>query len=108
MSSDRTPKEVEILTRAFELLGFASGYVAREERKEEFRVAALDLATLIPGATDDSHEEVKPLRESLEKIDMLAEAGLCQMTAGGKHAYLNDIRSAVAKLGIQGGLTEHE
>jgi len=49
--SNRSDKEIEILTRAFGLLAFASGYVTKPERKEEFRKAAYDLATLIPGAT---------------------------------------------------------
>jgi hypothetical protein len=45
--------------------------------------------------------------EALEEIDRLAEAGLCQMTADGKHSFLHDIRRKVAELGIQGGLTEY-
>ena len=32
----------------------------------------------------------------LERIDRLAEAGVCQMTTGGKHAFLKDIRAAIA------------
>lgn len=52
-NTERTPEEMEILTRVFALLSFASGYVMRPERKEEFRKAAFDLAKLIPGATNE-------------------------------------------------------
>lgn len=51
--------------------------------------------------------KISSLTEALEDIDRLAEAGLCQMSSGGKHAYLSDIRSAVLVLGVQGGLTPH-
>lgn len=46
-----TEEQEKILTQVFGLLAFASGYVQNPERKEEFRKAAFDLATLIPGAT---------------------------------------------------------
>ena len=46
-----------------------------------------------------------PTTEALKEIDRLAEAGLCQTSAGGKHEFLKDIRRKVAELGIQGGLT---
>lgn len=32
----------------------------------------------------------------IERIDHLAESGLCQLTAGGKHAFLKDIRAMIA------------
>lgn len=48
------------------------------------------------------------LHEALEEIDRLAEAGLCQFKSDGKHAFLQDIRRAIAELGIQGGLTTHD
>jgi hypothetical protein len=50
-------------------------------------------------------DEDSPTTEALKEIDRLAEAGLCQMTVSGKHAFLEDIRRKVAELGIQGGLT---
>lgn len=52
----RTPEEIEILLRASGLLSFASGYVQRPERREEFRKSAFDLATLIPGATIEEEQ----------------------------------------------------
>lgn len=47
-------------------------------------------------------------REALAEVDRLAEAGLCQFTGSGKHAFLEDIRGVIAKLGIQGGLTSYK
>ena len=49
--------------------------------------------------------ETIKLRETLEEIDLLAEAGLCQFSVLGKHAFLKDIRRKIAELGIQGGVT---
>lgn len=47
--------------------------------------------------------QVRPVIEAqareaalLERIDSLAQAGICQMTGGGKHAFLKDIRAAIA------------
>lgn len=50
--------------------------------------------------------KIRRLNESIINIDLMAEAGLCQMTVGGKHAFLKDIRRIICELGIQGGLTE--
>jgi hypothetical protein len=43
---------------------------------------------------------------TLLEADRLAEAGLCQFSAGGKHAFLKAIRRRIAEAGYQGGLTE--
>jgi hypothetical protein len=48
------------------------------------------------------------ITEIFEEIDRLAEAGLCQFSSGGRGAFLQDIRNEIAKLGIQGGLTENK
>jgi hypothetical protein len=58
-------------------------------------------------ANADLYAAAPGMHKVLEEIDRLAEAGLCQMTADGKHSFLHDIRRKVAELGIQGGLTEY-
>jgi delta-aminolevulinic acid dehydratase/porphobilinogen synthase len=45
------------------------------------------------------------LKEQVEKMDILAEAGLCQFSVGGKHEFLKDIRQIAADAEIQGGIT---
>ncbi len=56
------------------------------------------------------HEKTKRRMEKyhkvLETIDKLAEAGLCQTRAEGKHEYLKDIRLACNAVHVQGGLTK--
>jgi hypothetical protein len=47
---------------------------------------------------------VVQLRNLVKRLDMFAEAGLCQTTLGGKHEYLKDIRRQIAEAGINGGL----
>jgi hypothetical protein len=42
----------------------------------------------------------------LRKVDIKAEAGLCQMSHGGTREFLKDIRRIVRDAGLQGGLTE--
>lgn len=51
----------------------------------------------------DIQVQVRPFIETqareaalLERIDSLAQSGMCQMTGGGKHAFLKDIRAAIA------------
>ena len=46
----------------------------------------------------------RELVEALEQVDAKAEAGLCQFTVGGKHAFLQDIRRQISERGINGGL----
>jgi hypothetical protein len=55
------------------------------------------------GAQLQAHNQ--EMEKALREVDRLAEAGMCQFKSDGKHAFLQDIRSACAGVGIQGGLT---
>ena len=41
-----------------------------------------------------AHNEIAGLKSAISRIAILAGAGLCQMTAGGKHEFLKDISGA--------------
>lgn len=56
---------------------------------------------------DKMQDKIDSLTVAIERMDVLAEAGLCQFTSSGKHSFLNDIRRVAAELGIQGGLTSY-
>lgn len=47
----------------------------------------------------DAEQEVERLRDIVSRMTMLAQAGLCQMSAGGKHEYLKDIFRAGNRYG---------
>jgi delta-aminolevulinic acid dehydratase/porphobilinogen synthase len=49
--------------------------------------------------------EIERLTAQVEEMDILAEAGLCQFSVGGKHEFLKDIRQIAADAEIQGGIT---
>ena len=49
-----------------------------------------------------AEQEVERLRDIVSRMTMLAQAGLCQMSAGGKHEYLKDIFRAGNRYGYDG------
>jgi hypothetical protein len=53
----------------------------------------------------EARKQLDALKEQVEKMDILAEAGLCQFSVGGKHEFLKDIRQIAADAEIQGGIT---
>ncbi len=53
---------------------------------------------------DKLAEQVVSLETALKQADKLAEAGMMQMSAGGKHEFLHDIRRCVAMRGLNGGI----
>lgn len=55
-------------------------------------------------AAETAGEKIIGLTHALEKADKLAEAGMMQMSAGGKHEFLHDIRRGVAMQGLNGGI----
>lgn len=85
-----------------------------EPTKEECRLASefFHASTVTAEVVLDSYvrcrnRQLTDALRALLEIDRLAEAGLCQFSSGGKHAFLRDIRKEVEKLGLQGGLTRH-
>lgn len=55
---------------------------------------ALPASTVVVSALDAS-QVIGAVVELLEKIDLKAEAGLCQMTHGGTREFLKDIRALI-------------
>lgn len=47
----------------------------------------------------EDQKEIERLRDIVSRMTMLAQAGLCQMSAGGKHEYLKDIFRAGNRYG---------
>lgn len=47
----------------------------------------------------DQEKEIERLRDIVSRMTMLAQAGMCQMGAGGKHEYLKDIFRAGNRYG---------
>jgi hypothetical protein len=63
--------------------------------------AARDLASKKLSERD---HRIIALEAALAEADKKAEAGMCQFSADGKHAFLSDIRKIAATAGVQGGI----
>lgn len=57
--------------------------------------------------TQTTLAKIRKLKKAVREIDKMAEAGLCQLSLGGAHAFLKDIRLIISEEGITGGLTEY-
>ncbi len=86
--------EEAVYQRVYEtIVHWDEGGGKRSRRELARRI--VDLYTRQPGAREMSHTE-QLLRDTLEKIDIKAQAGLCQMSHSGTREFLKDVRTIVA------------